>query len=70
MENSKKEGLENILSQEDMDKLPVNYRLMQATGGEKRYVSFVSSNFYQTDYLQTKVFYKPISKIIASEDEE
>ncbi len=46
-----------------LNKLPVNYRLMQPTGGEKRFIKTVESKFYQTEFLLTNNFYKPISKL-------
>ncbi len=62
MEKNEEKEILNYFGKALLEKLPVNYRLMQSTGGEKRYIKVVESNFYQTKVILTHSFYKPISK--------
>lgn len=49
----------NIFNKDEIDKLPVNYRLLTKTGGDRRFICFSDSVFYQSKIV-VKDYYKPI----------
>jgi hypothetical protein len=42
-----------------IEELPINYQFISETGGEKRFISFCQSDFYQAKVLVNN-FYKPV----------
>lgn len=64
MKNKNKELLKIIkkASKAYNQPLPLNYELLQESGGHLK-VSLVRSTFYQTNQYQCLFFYKPISQI-------
>lgn len=48
-----------IFNANDISLTPINYRLLSETGGDKRFISFCYSSFYQSNVF-VKDYYKSI----------
>lgn len=56
----------NPLNVLDFESSPFYYQLMDANLSNEKFLMMIKSDFHQTDSMSTRMFSKPISKILLS----